>query len=94
MQDTVIISLLQKYIKDQCTEQELRTLLQWLKSPDSHIDLDLVVQPLWDAIDKDMSHPNEERENELRREVSSLLSAIKQTNRFTGLQLFYLLISV
>lgn len=66
MQDTVIISLLQKYIKDQCTEQELRTLLQWLKSPDSHIDLDLVVQPLWDAIDKDMSHPNEERENELR----------------------------
>ena len=84
MQDTVIISLLQKYIKDQCTEQELRTLLQWLKSPDNHIDLDLVVQPLWDAIDKDMSHPNEERENELRREVSSLLSEIKQKNKFTS----------
>lgn len=84
MQDTVIISLLQKYIKDQCTELELRTLLQWLKSPDNHIDLDLVVQPLWDAIDKDMSHPNEERENELRREVSSLLSEIKQKNKFTS----------
>ncbi len=70
--------------KDQCTEQELRTFTQWLKSPDNHIDLDLVVQPLWDAIDKDMSHPNEERENELRREVSSLLSEIKQKNKFTS----------
>ena len=31
-----------------------------------------------------MSHPNEERENELRREVSSLLSEIKQKNKFTS----------
>ena len=78
MQDTVIISLLQKYIKINVRSRSCVLLLQWLKSPDNHIDLDLVVQPLWDAIDKDMSHPNEERENELRREVSSLLSEIKQ----------------
>ena len=73
MRDTIIISLLQKYIKDQCSEQELRTLLQWLKSPDSHAGLDSVIQPLWEAIDRDMAQPTSERETELRKEVSSLL---------------------
>lgn len=81
MKDTIIISLLQKYIKDQCSEQELRTLLQWLKSPDSHDDLDVVVHPLWEAIDREMARPGAERETELRKEVSSLLSAIKQKNK-------------
>ena len=78
MQETIIISLLRKYVKDQCSEQELRTLLQWLKSSDHHIGFDWVVQPLWDAIDKDMPRPDEEGENELRQEVSSLLSGIRQ----------------
>lgn len=78
MQETIIISLLRKYVKDQCSEQELRTLLQWLKSSDHHIGFDWVVQPLWDAIDKDMPRPDEEGENELRQEVSSLLSEIRQ----------------
>lgn len=80
MQDTTIISLLQKYIKNQCTEQELRTLLHWLKSPDNHASLDMAFLPLWDAIERDMPQPNQAREDELRREVSSLLSAIKQKN--------------
>ncbi len=78
MQETIIISLLRKYVKDQCSEQELRTLLQWLKSSDHHIGFDWVVQPLWDAIDKDMPRPDEEGENELSQEVSSLLSEIRQ----------------
>ena len=78
MQETIIISLLRKYVKDQCSEQELRTLLQWLKSSDHHIGFDWVVQPLWDAIDKDMPRPDEEGENELRQEVSTLLSEIRQ----------------
>lgn len=81
MRDTIIISLLQKYIKDQCSEQELRTLLQWLKSPDSHAGLDSVIQPLWDAIDRDMAQPTSERETELRKEVSSLLSKIEHKNK-------------
>lgn len=81
MEEITIISLLQKYIKDQCSEQELRTLLHWLKSSDNHTDLDLVIQPLWNAIDQNMSRPNQERENELRKEVSSLLSTIKQSSK-------------
>lgn len=80
MQDTTIISLLQKYIKNQCSEQELRTLLQWLKSPDSYTSLDMAIRPLWDAIDRDIALPSQDRENELRREVSSLLSDIKHKN--------------
>lgn len=81
MEETTILSLLQKYIKDQCTEQELRTLLHWLKSSDNPADLDLVIQPLWNAIDQNMARPDQERENELRKEVSSLLSTIKQGSK-------------
>ncbi|MFV0584742.1 MAG: FecR family protein [Parabacteroides gordonii] len=81
MEETTILSLLQKYIKDQCTEQELRTLLHWLKSSDNPVDLDLVIQPLWNAIDQNMARPDQERENELRKEVSSLLSTIKQGSK-------------
>lgn len=81
MEEATIISLLQKYIKDQCSEQELRMLLHWLKSSGCHIDLDLVIRPLWNAIDQNMDRPGQEMENELREEVSSLLLAIKQNNK-------------
>lgn len=84
MKDTIIISLLQRYIKNQCSEQELRTLLHWLKSPDNHTELDLVVKPLWDTIDKKMSRPDNEREKELHEEVSLLLSGIKDKNKKTS----------
>lgn len=84
MEDITIISLLQKYIQDQCTEQELRRLLHWLKSPDNHNELDLVVKPLWDTIDKNTVRPNSEREKELRAEVSLLLSGIKQKDTKTS----------
>lgn len=83
MQDTIIISLLQKYIGNQCTEQELKTLLHWLKSSDDHACLDLVVKPLWDTIDKRIVMPDNQRENELRSEVSSLLNKIKQRKEET-----------
>lgn len=78
MQDTSVISLLQKYIKNQCTEDELRTLLQWLKKPDDSVSLDWVIKPLWDTIDKNMVLPDCERENELQKEVSLLLSNMKR----------------
>ena len=84
MEEITIISLLQKYIKDQCSEQELRTLLHWLKSSDSHTDMDLIIQPLWNAINQNVARPGQERESELRKEVSSLLSAIKQNNKPTS----------
>lgn len=45
------------------------------------MDLDLVIQPLWNAIDQNMARPDQERENELRKEVSSLLSTIKQGSK-------------
>lgn len=83
MQDTIILSLLQKYVKDQCTEQELRTLFHWLKSPDNRTDLDLVVKPLWETIDKNMARPDSEREKELREEVALLLSGIGKESKNT-----------
>nr|WP_129735554.1 FecR domain-containing protein [Parabacteroides goldsteinii] len=81
MQDTIIILLLQKYIKNQCSEQELHALLHWLKLPDNHAELDLVVKPLWETIDKNMSRPEGEREKELHEEVSLLLSGVKRKDR-------------
>lgn len=78
MQDTTIISLLQKYIKNECTEQELRCLLNWLKSADDHTSLDLIAKPLWDAIDRKLALPDSQRADELRNEVSSLLNAIRR----------------
>lgn len=78
MEDTTILLLLQKYIKDQCSEQELRTLLHWLKSPDNHTEFDLVVKPLWNMIDKNLSRPENRREEELHAEVSLLLSGMKE----------------
>lgn len=80
MQDTIIISLLQKYIKNECSEQELRALLQWLKLPDNSVGFDLVTQPLWETINREVAQPDQARENELRKEVSLLLSEIKQRN--------------
>ncbi|WP_288206465.1 FecR domain-containing protein [uncultured Parabacteroides sp.] len=84
MQDTIIILLLQKYIKNQCSEQELHALLHWLKSPDNHAELDLVVKPLWETIDKNMSRPEGEREKELHEEVSLLLSEAKEKDTSTS----------
>lgn len=84
MEDIIIISLLQKYIKDQCSEQELRTLLHWLKSPDNRADLDQVVKPLWETVNRNMPRPDSEREKELYEEVSLLLSGIKQKNKNTS----------
>lgn len=81
MQDTIIILLLQKYIKNQCSEQELHALLHWLKLPDNHAELDLVGKPLWETIDKNMSRPEGEREKELHEEVSLLLSGVKRKDR-------------
>lgn len=81
MQDTIIILLLQKYIKNQCSEQELHALLHWLKSTDNHAEFDLVVKPLWETIDKNMSRPEGERVKELHEEVSLLLSGVKRKDK-------------
>lgn len=84
MQDTLIISLLQKYIKDECSEQELRTLLHWLQSPDNYTEFDSAVKPLWETINRNIPHPDSGREKELRKEVALLLSRINSTEQKTS----------
>lgn len=41
-QNTYIIYLLHKYINSQCTEQELKQLLEWLKYTDDYACFDKV----------------------------------------------------
>lgn len=83
MQDTIIIYLLQKYIKGQCTEQELHFLLNWLKSSDDYNCLDSVIKPFWEKIDSQMAMPDEIRVNELQKEVLTLLAGLKKEERIS-----------
>lgn len=84
MQDTAILSLLQKYIRNECSREELQTLFQWLKSSDDYSGFDQVIRPFWDSIDQNMRVPEKEHEDKLRKEVFSLLSEIKQKNEETN----------
>ena len=79
-QHTIRVSLLQKYIENRCTEQELYTLLNWLKSPDDNQAFDSVSQSAWEQIVRKTSFPDEERVTALNKEVDELLQKIKEKN--------------
>lgn len=75
--NTHILSLLQKYIENKCNENELRTLLHWLKSPDNPHDFDFVSESLWNRLEEKYSYPDANRIANLNREVDILLKKIK-----------------
>jgi len=75
--NTKIISLLQKYIENRCDEHELRTLLYWLKSPDSSDDFDFISESLWGKLAEKYTYPDESRIAVLDQEVDILLRKVK-----------------
>jgi len=72
-----LLIILQKYIENQCNEDELRILLHWLKTPDSHSDFEVVSQAVWEQLEEKHSQPDEKRIAQLNREVDLLLQKIK-----------------
>lgn len=72
-QEEEVIRLLDKYINNQCSEQEVWTLLQWLKSSDCQKDFDHVCASEWEQALSGSSYPTLEREKQLRQEAFSLL---------------------
>lgn len=76
----IIISLLHKYIENECTEDELRQLFTWLKSAEKRQDFDEVSKSLWERIDKEMSYPDENRRAKLNEEFDLILQLTKQKN--------------
>lgn len=80
-QDTIILTLLQKYIDNQCSEQELRLLFDWLKSADSYREFDFVSESLWRKIDEKTVYPDNAQQAELNREVNVLLNRIKREQK-------------
>lgn len=75
-----ITDLLQKYIENKCSEQELRVLLAWLKTPENVEDFDLQSHSLWKRIDAQVAYPDKKRAEELNAEVDFLIRKIKQKN--------------
>lgn len=98
--NTRLISLLQKYIENKCNEEELHTLLSWLKSSDKLDDFNLVSETLWSKLDGKYKYPEDSRLPELNREVDILLQQIRtkptRTNKIniTRRNFFYRIASV
>lgn len=78
MEDHIITALLNKYINNNCSKEELQIVLEWLKSSNKTTYIDEVIEPLWSNINNHIKRPEGEREEELLIEVSSLLQKIKQ----------------
>jgi transmembrane sensor len=79
--ETYIIGLLQKYLENKCNEQELRTLLQWLKSTDDYSCIDVVDDFLRKELDHSVSYPTNSHVEELREEVSELFKKINSRSQ-------------
>lgn len=75
--NTHILSLLQKYIDNQCSEHELQILLAWLKSPEHTDNFDIVSETLWDKLNNKYTYPEAGRMAELNSEVDILLQKMK-----------------
>lgn len=76
--DFHIPSLLQKYIDNRCSEEEIHILLDWLKKTDDPDEFNRVSASLWNNLNERLEYPNEQHARELDREVSMLLNRIKQ----------------
>lgn len=74
--ETHIIGLLQKYLDNKCNEQELRSLLQWLKSTDDYSCFDVVDNFLQKDLESSVSYPTGSHLKELHEEVSILFEQI------------------
>lgn len=77
LHNSELLVILQKYIENQCNENELRILLHWLKSPDNLSDFDIVSLAVWEQLGEKHSYPNETRMVQLNHEVDLLLQKIK-----------------
>ncbi|MDR1372564.1 MAG: FecR family protein, partial [Dysgonamonadaceae bacterium] len=84
-QHAQMVSLLQKYIENKCTEHELYILLDWLKLPVSYQGFDSISQSVWSRINQQMTLSDEEHAIALRKAADILLHQIKEkNNRQTG----------
>ena len=73
-----IVFLLQKYIENRCSEDELQMLLHWLKYSDNREEFDLVSQSVWSHLDKNINYPEGDRIDMLNKEVSCLLQHVRK----------------
>lgn len=77
---TYMLSLLQKYVENRCSEEELYALLYELKSPEILHEFNTVSESLWNRIDSKNLYADERQTAKLNEEVDILLQRIKQKN--------------
>lgn len=81
-----VIRLLNKYIRNESSEEEATTLIRWLKSPESQEGFEQVCAAGWERTFSDISYPDPQREKQLRQEALLLLQKLdsrKRNPRFT-----------
>lgn len=79
-EDIFLLSLLQKYIDNRCSEDELRTLLQWLRSEAPKEEFHSFSDSLWDQMENRIVYPDDKRRSEMNQEVTILLNKIRNQN--------------
>ena len=82
IQELHIINLLQKYLKNQCNEEELRILLEWLKSTEDYKSFDVVDEALRTEVEKMVFTSDDKHLKELHAEVSVLLEKARAKELF------------
>lgn len=81
LHNSQLLVILQKYIENQCNENELHILLHWLKSPDNLSAFDVASIAVWEQLEKKHTYPDEIRSAQLNHEVDLLLQKIKADKR-------------
>lgn len=76
-----INELLQKYIENKCTENELYVLLNYLKLSDTNKVFEPVSHSFWQIINSEDTYLNEEQIKELNTEVNLIFKQIEQKNK-------------
>lgn len=87
LREEEVIRLLNKYIQNRCSEEEARTLIRWLKSPESEEGFERVCAAGWEQTFSDLSYPDPQREKQLRQEARRLLQKLddrKKISESTG----------
>lgn len=78
------VYLLRKYIKNECTKQEIKELSGLLKREKDNEEIDLVTYSLWEAVNRTINSSKDDS-NELRAEATNIIRKHKRKSRTSSI---------